>query len=131
MRYKHLIRLVSSALDVLLAKLDGACTCSSTGEGFFVARFATPPRPENKRLRRRHGNKQNEGFHLKPSPAGEGGIRATALASMTDEVFSLYLQGLPSGTLYCDTSSTASGPPSPTGEGFFLLFPFTAGEGVN
>ena len=30
----HLIRLVTSALDVLLAKLDGACTCSPTGEGF-------------------------------------------------------------------------------------------------
>ena len=54
--------------------------------------------------------------YSKPSPVGEGGIRA--FASMTDEVFAFSLSNLPSGIPCPDTSSTASGPPSPTGEGF-------------
>ena len=51
-----------------------------------------------------------------PSPVGEGGLRA--FASMTDEVFAFSSSNFPSGIPCPDTSSTASGPPSPTGEGF-------------
>ena len=47
---------------------------------------------------------------------GEGGIRA--FASMTDEVFAFSSSNFPSGIPCPDTSSTASGPPSPAGEGF-------------
>ena len=55
-------------------------------------------------------------IHSKPSPAGEGGIRV--FASMTDEVFAFSSSNFPSGIPCLNTSSTASGPPSPTGEGF-------------
>ena len=50
------------------------------------------------------------GIYSKPSPVGEGGIRA--FASMTDEVFAFPSSNFPSGILCPDTSSTASGPPS-------------------
>ena len=56
------------------------------------------------------------GIYSKPSPVGEGGIRA--FASMTDEVFAFSSSNFPCGIPYPDTSSTASGPLSPTGEGF-------------
>ena len=48
-------------------------------------------------------------LYSKPSPVGEGGIRA--FASMTDEVFAFSSSIFPSGIPCPDTSSTASGPP--------------------
>ena len=66
-----------------------------------------------------HSTGMYEFLYSKPSPVGEGGIRA--FASMTDEVFAFSSSNSLSGIPCPDTSSTASGPPSPTGEGFLKI----------